>query len=62
MLPLEQKIINLLPTLSERAKKEARFILGSNPIIKRRSSIPIETARLDINKFLKQTNHAKKRK
>ena len=31
MSPLEQNIINLLPTLSDEAKSKARFILGENP-------------------------------
>ena len=31
MSPLEQNIINLLPTLSDEAKSKARLILGENP-------------------------------
>ena len=29
---LEQKIIELLPTLSEEAKRKARFVLGQDPV------------------------------
>ena len=31
MSPLEQNIINLLPTLSDEAKSKARSVLGENP-------------------------------
>ena len=31
MSPLEQNIINLLPTLSDEAKSVARLVLGENP-------------------------------
>jgi|MGYP000845550713 hypothetical protein len=54
MTALEQQIINLLPTLSVKAKNEARLILGvktSKP--KANKGISIEEARVGINKFLK---------
>ena len=54
MTALEQQIINLLPTLSVKAKNEARLILGVNlSKIKVNKGISIEEARVGINKFLK---------
>ena len=54
MTPLEQQIINLLPTLSVKAKNEARLILGvkaSKPKVNR--GITIEEARVIVNKAFK---------
>ena len=54
MTALEQQIINLLPTLSVKAKNEARLILGVNVSkTKANKGISIEEARVGINKFLK---------
>jgi|TARA_R110002167_G_scaffold4251_1_gene19891 hypothetical protein len=55
MTALEQQIINLLPTLSVKAKNEARLILGvkaSKP--KANKGLAIEEARVILNKFLKK--------
>ena len=54
MTALEQQIINLLPTLSVKAKNEARLILGvkaSNP--KANKGLSIEEARVIVNKAFK---------
>ena len=54
MTALEQQIINLLPTLSVKAKNEARLILGvktSKP--KANNGISIEDATLNLRKLLK---------
>ena len=54
MTALEQQIINLLPTLSVKAKNEARLILGvkaSKP--KANKGLPIEEARVLVNKAFK---------
>lgn len=40
MSPLENKILELLPLLSEEAKNRARFILG-NKVVKKRKRLPI---------------------
>ena len=37
MIPLEQKILDLLPVLSEEAKNKARFILGTKPTKKKKN-------------------------
>ena len=55
MTALEQQIINLLPTLSVKAKNEARLILGvkaSKPKVKK--GLAIEDARVILNKFLEK--------
>ena len=54
MNALEQQIINLLPTLSVKAKNEARLILGvkaSKP--KANKGLSIEEARVIVNKAFK---------
>ena len=54
MTALEQQIINLLPTLSVKAKNEARLILGvkaSKP--KANKGLSIEEARVLVNKAYK---------
>lgn len=51
MSPLEQNIINLLPTLSNEAKEKARFILGEKKkVTKRKPVLTHEEARLIIQK------------
>ena len=54
MTALEKQIINLLPTLSVKAKNEARLILGvkaSKP--KANKGLSIEEARVLVNKAFK---------
>tara|TARA_B100000809_G_scaffold124961_1_gene123214 strand:- start:169 stop:315 length:147 start_codon:yes stop_codon:yes gene_type:complete len=47
MSPLEEQIINLLPTLSEKAKNEARLILGVKAVkVKANKGLAIEDARV----------------
>ena len=57
MSPLEQNIINLLPTLSDEAKSKARFILGENPSFtkqkKTSNRLTKEQRRVIIRKALK---------
>jgi len=55
--PLEQNIINLLPTLSDEAKRKARLVLGENPSftkpIKNSNRLTKEDSRVLIRKALK---------
>ena len=57
MSPLEQNIINLLPTLSDEAKSKARFILGENPSFNKQKKtsnrLTKEQRRVIIRKALK---------
>ena len=54
MSPLEQNIINLLPTLSDEAKSKARFILGENPSSNQQEkNVTDEDVRVAMYKFLK---------
>ena len=57
MSPLEQNIINLLPTLSDEAKSKARLVLGENPSLtkkkKTRNRLTKEDSRVLIRKALK---------
>ena len=55
MSELEQNIVNLLPMLSEEAKKKARFVLGQEPIKKKKSNdfFSEEKANLIISRYLK---------
>jgi len=51
MSPLEQNIINLLPTLSNEAKDKARFILGEKKKVRKRKPVLTDDeARLIIQK------------
>ena len=54
---LEQKIIGLLPTLSEEAKRKARFVLGQKPVPvnpkKRDNLFDEERANLLLSRYLK---------
>ena len=55
MSPLENKILELLPLLSEEAKNRARFILG-NKVVKKRKRLPLispEELRLKLLKYMK---------
>ena len=52
MTALEQQIINLLPTLSVKAKNEARLILGVKES-KPNKGLSIEEARVLVNKAFK---------
>ncbi len=55
MTALEQQIINLLPTLSVKAKNEARLILGVKAVkVKANKGLAIEDARVMLNKFLEK--------
>ena len=55
MIPLEQKILDLLPVLSEEAKNKARFILGTKPTKKKKKQVLTqEEARLIIAKHVKK--------
>lgn len=56
MNPLEEKILDLLPILSDKAKNRARFILGTKPTKKRKKEpvITPEEARVIVRKFLKK--------
>lgn len=54
MTELEKNIINLLPTLSAKAKNEARLILGVNFSTKKKKQIITnDQARANIRKILK---------
>ncbi len=54
MSPLEQNIINLLPTLSDEAKRKARLVLGENPsFTQKNEKISDEEVRLALYKTLK---------
>ena len=54
MSPLEQNIINLLPTLSDEAKSKARSVLGENPSSNQQEkNVTDEDVRVAMYKFLK---------
>ena len=54
MNALEQKIIELLPLLSEEAKFKARVVLGENPSSnKQEENVTDEDVSLAMRKFLK---------
>jgi hypothetical protein len=54
MNPLEKKIIELLPLLSEEAKFKARVVLGENPSSnKQEENVTDEDVHLAMCKFLK---------
>jgi len=54
MSELEKNIINLLPTLSEEAKKQACLVLGVHPVKKKtKKGLTIEEHRVLIRKAFK---------
>ena len=55
MSDLEQNIVNLLPLLSEEAKRKARFVLGDEQVVPKKGNqkFDVERANLIISKYLK---------
>lgn len=63
MIPLEQKILDLLPVLSDEAKNKARLILGTKPPKRKKKQVLTnEEARLIVSKLLKKINFITKQK
>ncbi|CAI8362064.1 MAG: Uncharacterised protein [Flavobacterium sp. SCGC AAA160-P02] len=58
MTTLEEKILDLLPILSDEAKNRARFILGTKPTKKRKrkQALTIEEARIIVRKTIDKWN------
>lgn len=55
MSELEQNIVNLLPTLSEEAKRKARFVLGQEPVNPKKRNQKFSEQKVDLilSKFFK---------